>query len=216
MRIDPTPPVGRADRVALGRPATMRDPARAPIDVLIENLSETGALLRTDAQLPVGSLVSLGVAGLGMQLARVVRHESRAAAVEFMVPLERPAVARAATARVISAVAIPQILVERAPGGAASPVPAPASPTADAPEAEVKRLPVTPLPGPAEPVRVPLTYDAAGSIEPAAPTPEERPALDARALWLPISESGRPSLPAIGGGILAGLIVLAALIWLVA
>ncbi len=114
MRIDQTPAVGRAPRLSLDRPATMRDPTRAPIDVVVENLSETGALLRSVATLPIGTLVSLGIAGAGLRLARVVRLQPAAMAIEFMLPLEPGAVARAKTADTLVAVAFPQMMIDPA------------------------------------------------------------------------------------------------------
>lgn len=209
MRIEPTPPAppGRADRVALGRPATMRDPTRAPIDVLVENLSETGALLRTEAALPVGTLVSLGIAGLGMQLARVVRAEPRAAAIAFMVPLEPQAVARAAATPLLTATAIPQLPVER-PGDAAVPAPRDEA----APLASFTRLPVAPLPLPA----APLTYDAAGVAPAIDARVVEPPAPDARALWMASPAPSRLARPGPAAWLIAAVALLAALVWLLA
>jgi hypothetical protein len=116
MRIEPTFPVNRADRVQLGRPATMRDPSRAPVDVVVRNLSETGALLDAGVgvDLAVGTLVSLGVAGTGMHMARVVRDAASGVAVEFMLPLDPRAVAVAGRAETVVSVAIPQIQVRPA------------------------------------------------------------------------------------------------------
>ncbi|WP_419828084.1 PilZ domain-containing protein [Sphingomonas sp.] len=111
MRIAPTSPVIRADRVQLGRPATMRDPSRAPVDVVVRDLSLTGALLEAEAgaDLPVGTLVSLGIAGAGMQMARVVRDTPGGVAVEFMLPLDPRALAATQRARTVVSVAIPQL-----------------------------------------------------------------------------------------------------------
>ena len=114
MRIDPTTAVQRAARVTLDRPATMRDPSRAPIDVRVRDLSATGALLEAEAGLPIGTLVSLGLAGAGLQLARVVRETPGAMAIEFMLPLDAAAVSRAGHAETLVSVAFPQILVPSA------------------------------------------------------------------------------------------------------
>jgi hypothetical protein len=213
MRIDPTLPIGRAERLSLGRAATMRDPARAPVDVLIENLSETGALLRTGAapaNLPVGTLVSLGVAGAGMQFARVVRSEPHTAAIAFLVPLDREAVVQARTAKTLVSVAIPQIAVERRTD------PAPSAGETDA--EPITRLPVTPLPTPGTTPHASLsgtpslTYAASGQIE-SIPVPVEReeasPAPDARALWLPERLSTQPLVPALASWLLVGVTLVA-------
>lgn len=111
MRIEPTTPVNRASRVALDRPATMRDPSRAPIDVIVRDLSITGAMLEAEGGLPTGTLVSLGIAGVGMQFARVVRNASGGMAVEFMLSLDARVVATAGRVETLRSVAIPQLPV---------------------------------------------------------------------------------------------------------
>ena len=90
----------------------MRDPARAPIDVVLRNLSTTGALLEADEALPVGTLVSLGIAGAGIHIGRIARMTPNGMATEFMVPIDPSAVARARTAETIVSIAFPQIAVQ--------------------------------------------------------------------------------------------------------
>jgi hypothetical protein len=89
----------------------MRDPSRAPVDVLVRDLSMTGALLEAEADLPVGTLVSLGIAGAGMQFSRVVRNVPQGLAIEFMLPLDASVVAVAGRVETLRSVAIPQMPV---------------------------------------------------------------------------------------------------------
>lgn len=112
MRIEQSSPPARAARTQVDRPATMRDPARAPIDVVLRNLSTTGALLEADEALPVGTLVSLGIAGAGIHIGRIARLTPSGMATEFMVSLDPAAVARAKTSETIISIAFPQIAVQ--------------------------------------------------------------------------------------------------------
>ena len=84
------------------------------MDVLVRNLSTTGALLEAEGELAVGTLVSLGIAGAGTQFARVTREAPAGVAVEFMVPLDPRAVATAKHADTLVSVAFPQISVQQA------------------------------------------------------------------------------------------------------
>ena len=134
MRIEQSSPSARAARTQVDRPATMRDPARAPIDVVLRNLSETGALLEADETLPIGTLVSLGIAGAGIHIGRIARLTPTGMATEFMVPLDPSAVARAKTAETIVSIAFPQMEVQNTPASALAavqPRPSPTRPVVD-------------------------------------------------------------------------------------
>ena len=67
--------------------ATLRDPARQPFDVIVEELSATGARLPAAVDLVPGSLITLGISGIGMCDARVVRRDGRGYGCEFLFPL---------------------------------------------------------------------------------------------------------------------------------
>lgn len=76
-----------AERHQVERDATLRDPDWSPIDVTIEDLSEGGFRALADAELPVGAEIGLGLAGIGLRPARVVRRTGNAYGCEFLTPL---------------------------------------------------------------------------------------------------------------------------------
>jgi hypothetical protein len=58
-----------------------------PLDVIVENFSRTGFLFVGDADLPVGTLVSIGLSGAGAREAKVVRRDGDGHGCEFLMPL---------------------------------------------------------------------------------------------------------------------------------
>lgn len=60
-----------------------------PVNVVVENFSRTGCLFSGDLELPVGTLVSIGLSGAGAREAKVVRREGTAHGCEFLMPLPR-------------------------------------------------------------------------------------------------------------------------------
>lgn len=67
--------------------STVRGMNGEPIDVVVENFSRTGFLFEGDVDFPVGSLISVGLAGSGAREATVMRREGRHHGCEFLVPL---------------------------------------------------------------------------------------------------------------------------------
>lgn len=67
--------------------ATLRDPLHAPLDVVVEDLSASGFRVLTSADLAVRVEIGLGLAGIGMHRARVVRREKGVYGCEFVTPL---------------------------------------------------------------------------------------------------------------------------------
>lgn len=66
---------GRARHaVALG--GTLRDPVRAPHDVLVSEVSATGFRIPATVALAPGDAITLGLAGIGARAARVVREDA--------------------------------------------------------------------------------------------------------------------------------------------
>jgi hypothetical protein len=98
---------GRSDRVALDRAGTLRDHAQAPLDVRVDNLSTSGCLLTLDRTLPVGALVSIGIAGVGVRQARVSRVDAPHHACAFLQPVSAADVATALSAETLVAGAFP-------------------------------------------------------------------------------------------------------------
>ncbi|TVV72915.1 PilZ domain-containing protein [Sphingomonas solaris] len=82
-------------RIAIDRPSTVRPPARAPLDVTVQDLSSRGFRFVSAADLPIGTTVRVGLNGAGAQDARIVRRDGAAYGCAFLEPLSA---ARMATA----------------------------------------------------------------------------------------------------------------------
>ena len=65
---------GARHAVALG--GTLRDPVRAPHDVLVSEVSATGFRIPATVALAPGDSITLGLAGIGARAARVVREDA--------------------------------------------------------------------------------------------------------------------------------------------
>ncbi len=79
--------IERAARVRIGRGGTVRDRDRFVVDVSIEDLSTTGCLFCGDFALELGALVTIGIAGIGVHVARVSRLVDGGAGCAFLIPL---------------------------------------------------------------------------------------------------------------------------------
>ncbi|USI73994.1 hypothetical protein [Sphingomonas morindae] len=143
MRIEPTAPIGASPTIALDALLTRRDPARAPVDVVIEQLTETGATLATEAPLPEQSLLKLHIDRVGVRLAQVVESRAQRMTIAFDQPLPEAALARARALPRLASVAVPQRAVTT-PGAPAAPAPRgqPAPAASPAPEASPAAPPV--------------------------------------------------------------------------
>lgn len=94
--------VRRAPRTAIQKPAILsNDASGAPIEIAIEDLSETGCLIYAPVALPVGAKVTVGIAGLGRRQAFVRRIEGRLAGCAFVRPIAAADVARARANQVV-------------------------------------------------------------------------------------------------------------------
>jgi len=76
-------------------PSTLRVPDGKPIDVTVEDFSRTGFRFTTNLDLPLGTLVSLGLSGAGSRAARIVRRRGNGYGCAFMVALSEEDIARA-------------------------------------------------------------------------------------------------------------------------
>jgi len=76
-----------AERHSVERDATLRDAAWSPIDVTVEDLSESGFGVVAPTELEIGAQIGLGLSGIGMREARVVRRAGDLYGCEFLVPL---------------------------------------------------------------------------------------------------------------------------------
>lgn len=78
-------------------PSTLRTPEGEPIDVRVEDFSRTGFRFVSDADLPIGTLVSLGLSGAGARAARIMRRKGDTYGCAFMKALSEEDIARAFT-----------------------------------------------------------------------------------------------------------------------
>ncbi len=78
-----------AVRFVIDRESTVRGMDGEPFDVVVENFSRTGFLFIGDADLPAGTLISVGLSGAGAREARVVRRDGPRHGCEFLMPLPR-------------------------------------------------------------------------------------------------------------------------------
>ncbi len=76
-----------AERHDLAADATVRGADRIPVDVLVADLSQTGCLFVSTQALPVGSVVTIGIAGVGLREAVIVRNQDVRFGCTFSVPL---------------------------------------------------------------------------------------------------------------------------------
>lgn len=84
-----------AVRFTVDHDSTVRGMNGEPVDVVVENFSRTGFLFTGDADLPVGTLISVGLAGAGAREATVVRRDGQQHGCEFLVPIPRRDMANA-------------------------------------------------------------------------------------------------------------------------
>lgn len=68
---------------------TLRGMDGVPFDVVVENFSRTGFLFSGDVDLPVGTLVSVGLSGAGVREAKIVRRDEQHYGCEFLMPLPK-------------------------------------------------------------------------------------------------------------------------------
>jgi hypothetical protein len=76
-----------AVRFHVDRATTMRGMDGAPFDVIVDNFSRTGFLFTSNVELPLGTLVSVGLAGPGVREAKVIRRDGERYGCEFLMPL---------------------------------------------------------------------------------------------------------------------------------
>jgi hypothetical protein len=107
--------VSRADRFAIDRVGTLRDHAKVPMDVVIDNLSNTGCLFALDRELLLGELVSLGLPGIGVHQARISRAEHPNYACAFLTRVSDQNISAARSAETLVASRFPHAPASVAP-----------------------------------------------------------------------------------------------------
>ena len=101
--------IERAERTAVDRPGTLRERARFVTDIVVEDLSRTGCRICTDADMSVGTLISIGIPGVGMQAARVVRSEGNVHGCSFLLPITEADVLKSQTVVTVENLAFPTL-----------------------------------------------------------------------------------------------------------
>jgi hypothetical protein len=76
-----------SERMAIGRPSTLRGSDGKPVDVQIEDLSATGCRLGVPLALHTDEEVMIGLPGVGMRSARVIWTEAGQAGFAFSDPI---------------------------------------------------------------------------------------------------------------------------------
>ncbi|MES2989081.1 MAG: PilZ domain-containing protein [Pseudomonadota bacterium] len=76
-------------------PSTLRVPDGKPIDVTVEDFSRTGFRFASEIDLPLGTLVSLGLSGAGSRAAQIMRRRGNSYGCAFMAPLSSEDITRA-------------------------------------------------------------------------------------------------------------------------
>ena len=84
-----------ADRMPIDASATVRPASAEPIDVVVRDLSTDGCLIETRARLDEGSTIRLGIAGVPVSEARIVRRSGQDYGCRFVRPLREADVAMA-------------------------------------------------------------------------------------------------------------------------
>jgi hypothetical protein len=79
----------RAPRMSMDADGTIRGKDAHSFDIVMQDLSETGCLVETSAELEIGTVVLLRVAGFPQSAARIVRRDGFRYGCEFLTPLSR-------------------------------------------------------------------------------------------------------------------------------
>ena len=93
----------QSDRLSVEVDATVRGASAKPMDAVVTDLSETGFCAAIDQELPIGAEISIGLAGVGVIEACVVRSVGESYGCRFLVPLTSAAIARATSVQTIVA-----------------------------------------------------------------------------------------------------------------
>ncbi len=84
-----------AIRFVVDGETTARGMDGTPVDVIVEDFSRTGFRFVGDVDFPVGTLVSIGLAGAGAREAKVIRRDGPRHGCEFLVPLPQSVMKKA-------------------------------------------------------------------------------------------------------------------------
>lgn len=76
-------------------PSTLRVPDGEPVDVVVDDFSRTGFHFTANVDLPIGTLVSLGLSGAGSRAAQIMRRRNNGYGCAFMKALTDEEIGRA-------------------------------------------------------------------------------------------------------------------------
>lgn len=98
-----------AERFPVELDATVRNAAARPYDVVLEDLSSTGFRMVGGPDMPIGSAISIGFAGIGVQPARLTRLNDDSYGCEFVKPLTSAELSAAINAAPAAPIAFPTL-----------------------------------------------------------------------------------------------------------
>ena len=79
--------VERAARVKIGRPGSIVERDQDVAEAIIEDVSTTGCFVRGNFSTGIGSVLAVGVPGIGTHAAKVMRLTAAGAGCAFLIPL---------------------------------------------------------------------------------------------------------------------------------
>lgn len=101
----------QSDRFEVEVDATVRAAAATPLDATVSDLSETGFRATIAQDLPIGTEISIGLPGVGVIEACIVRREGSKYGCQFLVPVTPEAIAKATSVETVVAFPSPESMV---------------------------------------------------------------------------------------------------------
>jgi hypothetical protein len=92
--------VERAARVKIGRPGSIVERNQDVAEAIIEDVSTTGCFVRGDFSTGIGSVLAIGVPGIGTHAAKVMRLTAQGAGCAFLIPINEDEVRAVRTAEI--------------------------------------------------------------------------------------------------------------------
>jgi hypothetical protein len=88
----------RDERMAVALDATVRNPAAAPLDATVLDISASGLRAFIAEELAIGDAISVGLSGIGRVAARVIRRSGHEYGCQFLQPISPEKIAQALAA----------------------------------------------------------------------------------------------------------------------
>jgi hypothetical protein len=91
----------RSDRIVVARAATLRDHHMGPTDIILDDLSTSGCRISVDMALELGTVISIGIPGIGNCFAEICRAEQPIYGCLFLKPVTSAEISIAQTAQTV-------------------------------------------------------------------------------------------------------------------